>query len=279
MVRIFCNLAVLLAYIRSDLEAANVNVDGAGNRPLLLAISGPPVPVGSKVLVGYFAGLTDDQIIGDQANSALLDSKFIPFGLGGLVGQGTAVSPAPEVAGRFVFDTTATVGQPSPAIPPFTLPSAPNNDQIYIWAFDSGSSPIAAANQAIFTIDTTLATPLQITQWTWPTSDDPTSLDSVKAISLDDPLKMLVGGSTPIIPNGTNIPNGTVFMVPIPEPAPWALFGFGMIGLLVGRGRLWERLRSRRSCGSQPRSRIDPKPGSNNRLYVLMANPSVMPAM
>ena len=119
-------------------------------------------------MVGYFAGLTDNQIIGDQANSALLDSKFIPFGLGGLVGQGTAgtaVPPAPEVAGIFVFDTTATVGRPSPPIPPFIPPSAPNNDQIYVWAFDSGSSAIAAAHQAIFTIDTTV-TPEQITQWT-----------------------------------------------------------------------------------------------------------------
>ena len=225
MVRFFCNFAVLLAFTRSDLGAATVTVDGTGNRPLLLAIFGPPVPVGSSVMVGYFAGLTDDEIIGDQANSALLDSKFIPFGLGGLVGQGTAVSPAPEVAGRFVFDTTATVGQPSPPIPPFIPPSAPNNDQIYVWAFDSGSSAIAAAHQAIFTIDTTLATPEQITQWTWPTTDDPTSFDSLRTISLDDPLKILVGGSN----------SDAVFMVAIPEPAPWALFGFGMIGLLVLR--------------------------------------------
>jgi hypothetical protein len=183
-------------------------------RSLQLAISGPPVPVDSRVMVGYFEGLTDPEIIADQGNPEFLESTFVAFGSGGLVGEGTG---EPPTAGFFTFSTSATVEPPSPT---FTEPSPPNNQQIYIWTFDSNNLPTDAAHQAIFTIDVANAPAQQIASWRWPTTDDGLT---DKSISLDDSLSMLVGGSS----------SDAVFMVAIPEPGSWALFGFGMIGLLA----------------------------------------------
>jgi hypothetical protein len=185
---------------------ATIIVDGTGMRSLLLAISGPPVPVDSRVMVGYFAGLTDPEIIADQGNPEFLESTFVAFGPGGAVGEGTG-----ETAGFFTFPTRATVEPPSPT---FIEPSPPNNQQIYIWTFDSNNLATDAAHQAIFTST--------LPNWRWPTTDD--GLTDT-AISLDDSLSMLVGGSS----------SDAVFMVAIPEPGSWALFGFGMIGLLAVR--------------------------------------------
>jgi len=218
-VRIFCIFTVFFALAAHALGAATINVEGIGGidtPPLLLAISGPPVPVGSRVMVGYFAGLTDSEIIADQTNPVFLESTFIAFGPGGAVGDGTGEPPA---AGRFTFSTRAFVEPPTT----FTAPTSPNNNQqIYIWTFDSNNLPTDAANQAIFTIAAN-APAQQVENWKWPTTDDG-STD--RSISLEDSLSMLVGGSNP---------NGTVFMVAIAEPEPWALFGFGMVGLLVLR--------------------------------------------
>jgi len=204
--RISSMVALCLAFTPVGVEAGTVTFDGAGNRPLLLAISGPPVPVGDRITVGYFAGLTDAQIEADQVDPAFLESTFVAFGLGGAVGEGTG---EPPVAGRFTFSTSATVEPPSPT---FDAPSPPNNEQIYIWAFDSSNSPTDAAHQAIFTST--------LPAWRWPTTDDGLT---DKSISLDDSLSMLVGGSSP----------EAVFMAVIPEVPPWVLLGFGMIGLLL----------------------------------------------
>jgi hypothetical protein len=208
LVGLRCGLALALFFAFTPLQvgAGTVTVDGTGTRPLLLAISGPPVPVGDRVMVGYFAGLTDSQIEVDQTNPAFLDSTFMPFGAGGTVGEGTAVPP---VTGRFIFSTTATVEPPSPT---FIEPSSPNNQQIYIWAFDSSSSPVDAHRQAIFTST--------LPNWTWPTTDDGSTDTS---ISLDDSVTMLVGGAD----------SQAVFMAVIPEPAPWALLGVGILGALA----------------------------------------------
>jgi hypothetical protein len=202
----FCILTVIFAFPARELGAATITVDGTGNRPLLLAISGPPAPVGSRVMVGYFAGLTDSEIIADQANPGFLENTFVAFGPGGAVGEGTGESP---VAGRFTFQTFATVEPPSPT---FTEPSPPNNQQIFIWTFDSNNLPTTAAHQAIFTSTQS--------NWMWPTTDNGFT---DQGISLDDSLSVLVGGSN----------SKSVFMQAIPEPRPWALFGFGMIVLLV----------------------------------------------
>lgn len=204
-----CGLALALfsAFTPLKVEAGTVSVDGTGTRPLLLAISGPPVPVGDRIMVGYFAGLTDAQIEADQADPAFLDSTFMPFGGGGTVGEGTG---EPPTAGRFIFSTTATVQPPNAS---FLAPSPPNNQQIYVWAFDSNSSPLNADRQAIFTST--------LPNWTWPTTDDG-STDT--GISLDDSLTILVGGADA----------QAVFMQAIPEPATWALFGFGILGMAWG---------------------------------------------
>lgn len=212
----FCILTVIFAFTARALGAATVTVDGTGKRSLLLAISGPPVPVDSRVMVGYFAGLTDSEIIADQANPGSLEKAFIAFGSGGAVGEGTG---EPPFAGRFIFSTSATVEPPSPT---FAAPLPPNNQQIYIWTFDSNNLPTDAAHQAIFTIDLANAPAQQIAFWRWPTTDYGFTDTS---ISLDDSLSMLVGGSN----------NSAIFMQAIPEPRPWALFGFGVIGLLVLR--------------------------------------------
>ena len=192
-IKIYCMLTVFFAFSAGELGAATatINVDGTGNRPLLLAISGPPVPVDGRVMVGYFAGLTDSEISADQSNPRLLENTFVAFGAGGAVGEGTG---EPPTAGRFTFSTSATVEPPSPS---FTLPSPPNNQQIYIWTFDSKDSPTDAAHQAIFTST--------LSNWRWPTTDDGFTDAS---ISLDDSLSMLVGGSN----------HNAVFMVPVPEP-------------------------------------------------------------
>ena len=204
--RIFCIFTVFFAFTARGQEAS-IDVQAIGEidtPPLLLAISGPPVPVGSRVMVGYFAGLTDSEIIADQTNPAFLESTFIAFGAGGTVGQGTG-----ETAGRFTFSTSAFVEPPTT----FTAPTSPNNNQqIYVWTFDSNNLPTDAAHQAIFTST--------LPNWRWPTTDDGLT---DKSISLDDSLSMLVGGSS----------SDAVFMVAIPEPGSWALFGFGMIGLLA----------------------------------------------
>jgi hypothetical protein len=92
----------------------------------LLAISGPPIPVGDRIMVGYFAGLTDAQVEADQADPAFLESTFMPFGGGGTGGEGTG---KPSVAGRFIFSTSATVEPPGST---FIEPFRPNNQQIYV---------------------------------------------------------------------------------------------------------------------------------------------------
>ena len=84
-------------FIARELGAATITVDGTGERSLVLAISGPPVPVDSRVMVGYFAGLTDSEIIADQANPGFLENAFIAFGSGGAIGEGTE---EPPFAGR-----------------------------------------------------------------------------------------------------------------------------------------------------------------------------------
>ena len=210
-VRMFCILTVIFAFTARELGAATITVDGTGKRSLLLAISGPLVPVDSRVMVGYFAGLTDSEIIADQANPGFLENAFVAFGSGGAVGEGTVGEGTGELptGGRFIFSTSATVEPPSPT---FTAPLPPNNQQIYIWTFDSNNLPTDAAHQAIFTST--------LPNWRWPTTDDGLT---DKSISLDDSLSMLVGGSS----------SDAVFMVAIPEPGSWALFGFGMIGLLA----------------------------------------------
>jgi hypothetical protein len=209
LVRIFCISTVIFGFAARELLAATVTVDGTGMRSLVLAISGPPVPVDSRVMVGYFAGLTDPEIIADQANTAFLESAFVAFGPGGAVGEGTGVPPT---AGRFTFSTSATVEPPNPT---FTAPTSPNNNQqIYVWTFDSDNLATDATRQAIFT-----STALN---WRWPTTDDGLT---DRSISLDDSLSVLVGGSD----------SNAVFMAAIPEPWPWALFGFGLLGLLVLR--------------------------------------------
>ena len=215
LARMFCILTAIFAFTR-ELGAATITVDGTGNRPLLLAAPGPPVPVDSRIMVGYFAGLTDSEIIADQANPGFLENAFIAFGSGGAVGEGTG---EPPFAGRFIFSTSATVEPPSPT---FAAPLPPNNQQIYIWTFDSNNLATDAAHQAIFTIDVANAPAQQIASWRWPTTDDGFT---DRSISLDDSLSMLVGGSN----------NSAVFMQAIPEPRPWALFGFAVIGLLVLR--------------------------------------------
>jgi len=202
-------VALFLAFTPVAVEAGTVTFDGTGNRPLLLAISGPPVPVGDRVMVGYFARLTDTQIEAHQADPTFLENTFITFGPGGAVGDGTALPGEPEVAGRFTFSTSAIVESPNAA---FMQPSPPNNQQIYIWAFDSSNSPTAADHQAIFTS----------TLWRWPTTDDGLTDGT---ISLDDSLTMLVGGANA----------QAVFMQAIPEPAPWASFGLGILVLAWGR--------------------------------------------
>ena len=212
--RISSMVALFLAFTPVAVEAGTVTFDGTGTRPLWLAVSGPPVPVGDRVMVGYFAGLTDAQIEGDQADTAFLESTFVAFGPGGAVGDGTAPPGEPPVAGRLTFVTTATVQPPNPA---FIEPSPPNNQQVYIWTFDSTSLPTAADHQAIFTSG--------LSNWRWPTTDDG-STDA--AISLDDSLNVLVGGADA----------QAVFMQAIPEPAPWTLFGLGILGLALARRRI-----------------------------------------
>jgi PEP-CTERM motif len=204
--RIFYVFAMFCAFTPREVGAATITVDGTGMRSLQLAISGSPVPVDSRVMVGYFDGLTDPEIIADQGNPEFLESTFVAFGSGGVVGEGTGEPPS---AGFFTFSTSATVEPPSPT---FIEPSPPNNQQIYIWTFDSNNLPTDAAHQAIFTST--------LPNWRWPTTDDGLTDTS---ISLDDSLSMLVGASS----------SDAVFMVAIPEPGSWALFGFGMIGLLA----------------------------------------------
>jgi hypothetical protein len=209
LVRIFFISTMIFGLAARNLGAATVTVDGTGMRTLMLAISGPPVPVDSKVMVGYFAGLTDGAIIMDQGDPRFLDSKFVAFGPGGVVGEGTG---EPLTAGRFTISTSATVEPPNPT---FAAPtSLNNNQQIYVWTFDSNNLPTDATHQAIFTS--------MALNWRWPTTDDGLTDTS---ISLDDSLSVLVGGSN----------SNAVFMAPIPEPQPLALFGFGMIGSLVLR--------------------------------------------
>src|ERR1700751_3088539 len=112
--RISSMVALFLASTPVAVEAGTVTFDATGTRPLLLAISGPPVPVADRILVGYFAGLTDAQIEADQADPAFLESTFVAFGPGGTVGEGTAPPGEPQVAGRFIFSTIATVQPPNP---------------------------------------------------------------------------------------------------------------------------------------------------------------------
>lgn len=188
-------------------NAAQITVDATGSRDLELS-SGQPVPAGDTILVGYFRGLTDSQIVADQGNPSLLQSVFIPFGLGGTVGEG-----ANQTAGRFTFITTAHVTTPGAT---FVQPAPPNNSQIYLWAFASSVSASAASEQGIYTAGET--------SWKFPTTDDGTT-DAT--ISLDDPLTALVGSTSA----------SHVFLAPIaiPEPSTLALTGFvvaGIFGLL-----------------------------------------------
>ena len=196
-------LAPLLTVFVAHCPAASVTVDGTGERILRGAISGTPVPAGSDILVGYFSGLTNAEIVSNQHNPTLLNSSFIRFGLGGSVGEGALGTP-----GYFTFVTTATVEAPNAA---FTAPSAPNNGQIYIWVFNSGVSPEAATEHAIFTSTASA--------WSWPVSDDG-STD--RMISPDDNLSMLVG----------SLDSGAVYLQAMPEPGSCALVVMGTVGLL-----------------------------------------------
>jgi len=169
--------------------AASVTIDGAGLRELRGGVSGTAAPAGSKVLLGYFLGLTDDQIVSRQADTEFLESRFIPFGSGGAVGQGTG-----GAAGYFTFVTSANVEMPTRD---FTMPTAPNTDRMYVWAFDSSGSAQQATFQTIFTSSSP--------EWRFPVTDDGTS---DRTISTDDSFSMLVGRST----------SDAVYLAHIPEP-------------------------------------------------------------
>lgn len=188
--------------LASNCSAATITVDGAGNRGLWESISGKELSAGSRISLGYFLGLTNSQIIANQHNTSYLQSKFVAFGLGGAVGDGVG-----GAAGYFTFESTATI---SGFRASFTAPGAPNN-QIYIWAYNSGSSPTAATQQAIFTS----ADP----GWTWPVSDD---VESYRTISPDNNLTLLVGTGD----------SSAVYLQPMPEPGACALLIMGAVGLL-----------------------------------------------
>ena len=181
---------------------------GLATDPCYWQSPGRRLPSTARVMVRYFAGLTDSEIIADQANPGFLENAFVAFGPGGAVGEEQGNRP---FAGRFIFSTSATVEPPSPT---FIAPSSSSNQQICIWTFDSSNLPTAAAHQAIFTST--------LSNWIWPTTDEGFTDTS---ISLDDSLSMLVGGSN----------KDSVFMQAIPEPWPWAPFGFGIIGVAGAR--------------------------------------------
>lgn len=195
----------LFTAIAANCPAATITVDGAGNRSLWEFASGKEAAAGSRISVGYFLGLTDNQIVLNQHNTSYLQSKFVPFGLGGAVGDGVG-----GAAGYFTFETTATV---SGAGASFAAPSAPNN-QIYIWAYNSPSSPALATQQAIFTS----ADP----GWTWPATDD---VESFRTVSPDNNLILLVGASD----------SQAVYLQPMPEPGTCALLIMSAVGFLGAR--------------------------------------------
>jgi hypothetical protein len=202
-------LTTALTAFAANTFAAMITLDGTGNREMFQLGSTTPVAAGSEVLIGYFAGLTDAQIISHQHDPAYLESMFVSFGLSGAVGQG-----AQGAAGYFTIVTSASVEAPNAT---FTAPSAPNNSQIYIWVFDSNTSPLAATQQAIFTsTDVT---------WNWPVSDDG-STD--RMISPDNNLSMLVG----TIDSGEG---GGVHLQAMPEPGSCVLLAIGLVGFLGAR--------------------------------------------
>ncbi len=206
-------LVTLFSAVAANCLAATVTVDGTGQRQLRRATADTPVLAGSKIWVGYFFGLTDAQVIANQHDSSLLESKFISFGLGGAVGQGVGGDPdgVGGAPGYFTFVTTASVEGTSPT---FVLPSAPTNNSIYIWAFDSTSSPTSATQQAIFTSTAS--------NWKWPTANDGFS---DRVISPDDSLSLLVG----------SVDSNGVYLQAMPEPGSCALLVMGAVGLLGGR--------------------------------------------
>jgi len=196
-------LTAALVALAANCFAATITVDGTGLREMLKAGSTDPVPAGSDILVGYFTGLTDAQIISNQHNPTFLESKFISFGLGGAIGQGVG-----GAAGYFTSVTTAMVEAPGAT---FTLPSAPNNNQIYVWIFDSNISAANATQQAIFTSSAA--------NWSWPVTDDG-STD--RMVSPDDNLSMLIGTAD----------SSSVHLAAMPEPASCGLLVMGLAGLL-----------------------------------------------
>ena len=212
-VALVCLATLLLCAGESD--GATIAFDGAGLRTVRGSLGGA-LPAGSKIRVGYFAGLSDSAIVAAQSNVAELNDRFVPFGLGGAVGQGVG-----GAAGSFTFNTAATV---EGAMPTFVQPSPPNTNQIYIWIFDSNSSPMAASEQAIFTSS--------LASWRWPVTDDGFT---DRSISLDDTVSMVVG----------SVDADAVYLQPIPEANFALLFGCaaGAVGL-----RRWKD----RSIGFRP---------------------------
>lgn len=214
-------LAAASIALAASANAATITVDGAGMRDIRLWNSATLAPVGSRILVGYFDGFSEADIILHQLNTSLLQTKFIPFGLGGSVGQGVGGAP-----GYFTFNTSATVENPAPS---FTAPGAPTNDQIYLWIFNSSVSPTEATQQAVVTFRSAIGTIFNgasvggaSDEWRWPVTDDGFT---DRSISLDDNLQVLIG----------SVDTQALYLSQVPEPGHCALLGIGLLTLFARR--------------------------------------------
>jgi hypothetical protein len=207
---------------------------------------GVDLPVGDLALLGTF-DLTPSQIQADASSISLLEANFVSYASAG-IGDGNPAGTPQPAPGFWLTDTIASTDKVIVGNETFSIA----HDQIYYWVFNAPTI-MAATEQGIFTAPDN-------PNWIFPDDNDVPNSTVTDISDVPPNFQGILVGSFGVSDSPlTDKPQYNLApIIVIPEPASYQLLlAAAAVGLSF---QLSSRMRS------QPRSRIDPKPGSNNRL-------------